>query len=401
MRRTVEALLCALLGVVQVAPAGEPLRKGAPAPPLKIARLLNAPPGAKADWAALQGKWVVLEFWATWCGPCVAAVPHLNTLMDQYKDRPVVLIAITKEKPETVKKFIAQRPIHGWVAIDDGGATFEAYGVRSIPTTIIVDPQGRLVAYSGPRKLTKAVMDDLLAGRDPQLWWYVPPAAAKPDRQQDKPLPAPVAGVLIRPADGETVEYGQAIGKWWYRNLPLRELIARLWEVRETRIEIRDPIAPDPLSIEIHLKGGSPQEGRELAREVLPRLRNVRVRQVQRRVEAYRLTVLPEARSRLEAAALGEGAGALYSSWSSGGSAEFVSAPMEHIARVLERILKRPVVDATGLDGHFDLKFEWTPGDPESLRQALRKLGLDLVPTRKAVPFIVVEQAPGRVLTRP
>src|SRR5262245_46570784 len=62
---------------------------GEPAPPLTLERLLQAPAGAKADWSALRGHVVVLEFWATWCVPCVRAVPHLNDLAEQFKDQPV------------------------------------------------------------------------------------------------------------------------------------------------------------------------------------------------------------------------------------------------------------------------------------------------------------------------
>jgi thiol-disulfide isomerase/thioredoxin len=56
--------------------------KGSPAPSLDRLKLLQAPVGARADWASLKGKVVVLEFWATWCSPCVASLPHLNQLVE-------------------------------------------------------------------------------------------------------------------------------------------------------------------------------------------------------------------------------------------------------------------------------------------------------------------------------
>src|SRR5262249_33930918 len=54
-------------------------------PQLGLETILQAPAGTEATWASLKGKVVVLEFWATWCGPCIAAIPHLNEMADQFK----------------------------------------------------------------------------------------------------------------------------------------------------------------------------------------------------------------------------------------------------------------------------------------------------------------------------
>ena len=54
---------------------------GTSAPPLRLTNLLQAPAGTKAEWPSLHGKVVVLEFWATWCGPCIANLPQLNQLI--------------------------------------------------------------------------------------------------------------------------------------------------------------------------------------------------------------------------------------------------------------------------------------------------------------------------------
>src|SRR5262245_38056996 len=63
-----------------------------PAPDLQLDSYFSAPPDAPRSLAGLRGKVVVLEFWATWCVPCVAAIPHLNELAEKLADQPVVFI---------------------------------------------------------------------------------------------------------------------------------------------------------------------------------------------------------------------------------------------------------------------------------------------------------------------
>ena len=89
--RTMMALLAAAL--VPAVAAAQP-KADEPAPPLSVERLLNAPDDASAEWGALKGKVVVVEFWATWCAPCIASIPHLNELAEQFRDEDVVFISL-------------------------------------------------------------------------------------------------------------------------------------------------------------------------------------------------------------------------------------------------------------------------------------------------------------------
>ena len=65
-----------------------------------------------------SGKPLLLEFWATWCGPCVANIPHLNQLAEQFEPRGVEFVSITSEDANTVERFLKTHPMRGIVALD-------------------------------------------------------------------------------------------------------------------------------------------------------------------------------------------------------------------------------------------------------------------------------------------
>ncbi|HVG17936.1 MAG TPA: redoxin domain-containing protein [Blastocatellia bacterium] len=90
----------------------------------------------------LRGKVTVLNFWATWCGPCVAEMPHLQRAAEKYKDNPkvIILIVSTDENKLAVRSFLERNRYTMLAAYDDGAA--ERFGVRGIPATFIIDPGG-------------------------------------------------------------------------------------------------------------------------------------------------------------------------------------------------------------------------------------------------------------------
>ena len=139
--------------------------KGTPAPPLDSLQLLQAPAGARADWASLKGKVVVLEFWATWCSPCVASLPHFNQLVESLDPAKFQFISIDDEDPKAVQTFLTRKKMSGWVGIDTSGAVFAWYGVKSRPTTIIVDGNGKIVAATEIDSVSAADLQAVAEGK--------------------------------------------------------------------------------------------------------------------------------------------------------------------------------------------------------------------------------------------
>ena len=105
---------------------------------------LNDINGKKVSSSEFKGKVVVLNFWATWCGPCRAEMPSLNNLYNEYKDKGLVVLAVsvdTSEKP--VKSFIKEYKLSFPVLMDKNKeVSFDDYGVLGLPTTFLIDKNG-------------------------------------------------------------------------------------------------------------------------------------------------------------------------------------------------------------------------------------------------------------------
>ena len=154
---------------VAVPPALPAAVLGDPAAPLKLAEWVKGQPVQLAEG---KGKTVyVVEFWATWCPPCRASIPHLTQLQKKYKDKGVVFIGISDEKPATVKKFVEQMAdkMDYRVALDQdrktSGGYLEAYDISGIPHAFIVDKEGRVVWNGHPMGGLEAALDQVLAGK--------------------------------------------------------------------------------------------------------------------------------------------------------------------------------------------------------------------------------------------
>jgi thiol-disulfide isomerase/thioredoxin len=112
-----------------------------PTPALKLVGLDGQP----WDLAQLHGKVVVVNFWAGWCGPCVAELPVLGALAQRpaWRGKVAVVGVNYKESLDAIKDFTGTRAIPYPVLRDRSGAMFKAWTSGVMPTTILVDRQGR------------------------------------------------------------------------------------------------------------------------------------------------------------------------------------------------------------------------------------------------------------------
>ncbi len=118
-----------------------------PAPEPLPAFTVKTLAGADASLEVLSGKMVLLNFWATWCPPCKEEMPSIQKLHDEMKGTKFQVFAISVgEKASTVTDFVKASPFTFPMYLDESGAASAPFAGRGIPTTFILDKQGRAIA---------------------------------------------------------------------------------------------------------------------------------------------------------------------------------------------------------------------------------------------------------------
>lgn len=121
--------------------------------------------GKKASLADHKGKVVVLDFWATWCPPCRAMIPHERELVKKFKDKPLAFVSISAdEDKETLTKFLKDEPMP-WIHWFDGqrGELAQAWNIHAFPTMFVIDADGVIrgkIIGGGPKNEKK--LDELV-----------------------------------------------------------------------------------------------------------------------------------------------------------------------------------------------------------------------------------------------
>lgn len=362
---------------------------GTPAPSLQGVQLLQPAAGGTTDWAGLR-KVVVLDFWATWCSPCVAGLPHLNELVAALDPAKFQFLSVDDEDPGVIRNFLGKKTMTGSVGTDPSGGVFGRYGVIARPTTVIVDGNGKVVAITDLQTVSAADLRAVAAGQPvtfkplaevTETTGVSPTSAAAPlfsvtitQAAPDAPMshvkhPPTGTDLLGEDADSLLVDLlNPFAGRYLLRgSLPPGKFDLRI-SSDETAHAANDPVVVQAVLAVMHLQ----------------------MRSVTLTKPAYLLR--KSAGAKLLSSSASTHA-TKRGSWH--GLAILMNGSMDDLATILSTALETPVIDQTGLPGRYDARFALPGGSLDDINKVLRhETGLELIPGTETRSLTVNEVSP-------
>ena len=120
---------------------------GLPAPDFNLELLSGGAEGNRIQLSSLVGKAVVLDFWASWCGPCRKQAPIVEAFSGAHSAQDVVVVGVnTSDDKNEALGYLKSKSLSYAMAFDEGGRVASAYGVRNLPTMVIVGKSGKITA---------------------------------------------------------------------------------------------------------------------------------------------------------------------------------------------------------------------------------------------------------------
>jgi len=386
LRVSVVTLLAAVLGAASLWAYPE---KGTPAPPLDSLQLLQATSGAKADWASLKGKVVVLDFWATWCSPCVASIPHLNQLAESLDRAKFQFISIDDEDLKAVQAFLTKKKMSGWVGVDTSGGVFAWYGIKSRPTTVIVDGNGKIVAATEIDSVSAA---DLQAVADGKAVTFKPveeiisSSGAVNADAGTQPLFAVSVGKAA--PDAKTSQVNHSPTGMDFLADDVDSLFTDVFDIFEDRYFLKGSLPDGRYDLRTHFADVPHSVMDSAVQQAVLSALHLQIQPRTATSNAYILRATDASKKLLSPSASTRKVKRGY--WH--GIFILMNGTMDDLAYVLGTGLENPVINETGIDGAFDARFNVAGGDFDSLNAVLKeKLGLELVQGNQQMPITVLE----------
>tara|TARA_R110002073_G_scaffold336258_1_gene531274 strand:- start:1085 stop:2335 length:1251 start_codon:yes stop_codon:yes gene_type:complete len=369
---------------------------GKPVPNYEFGNILNSEQ-SQISLDELKGKPVILEFWATWCGPCIPAMKKLDSLQNQFGDK-IEIITVSAENQQRLEKFIKSSQTSLRVVSDT--AHTKNFKYKVIPHSVIIDKNGIVRAITSPENINKEVVENLIANNKIDLDlkddFYIDPNL---EVETIKSIANSDYTIELKSYDQEKrggfrplkdVE-GNINGiEMWNSTIP--RLYQTLFDVASpSRMVYKDSLSEDDFPYEkehqynfmIQVSDKYQQKWREIGTEFLNEHFDTNAKKGIDSLDCYVLKDIDKTIKQSESE-----------------STEFMfmgtilktkKIKMSQLAEYLENFTSIPVLDRTNLNGGYDIELEWQAEDPKTLHTELKKYGLKFEKSDKKLPVKIME----------
>ncbi|WP_255551009.1 TIGR03435 family protein [Granulicella sp. dw_53] len=356
-------------------------RVGETAPTLSLHRVVQG-----EHQLPKPGHAVLIEFWATWCGPCIESMPRLNSLAEQFRTRNIDFLWLSAEPLEKIKPFLARHPMKGTVALDRDGALWRAFGGNGLPTTVLIDSSGKVAAITRAEFVNATVLTALSEQKTLPLKpleidnRLVNHTSLTEEKLSDSDAGTRVVVRRVNEAGHSIVSSGQIDAK----GSTLKDLLADAYGVSPNLIDI--PTYLNQIyAVQAWVPYGRPETLGPLMQAALSSAAGVHVFHERRTAHVLVLSGLSGHLRSVPNSRLEEGGSP------TPGTMEWKAASAETIRSSIERAAGQPVVLDRPISGKFMFVLKWDSSKPASLKEALEQQGLTLIPQIKTVPTLVIE----------
>jgi thiol-disulfide isomerase/thioredoxin len=369
-----------------------------PAGELEFSKILNSDK-TSAKLSDFKSKVVILDFWGTWCAPCIEALPHLESLQNKFSN-DLKIITITDESEERINKFLKKRNVSLPIALDNDKKLASAFPYRSVSHTVIIDQNGIIKAVTTPEKINDEILKQVIAGQQINL----PEKVDIMNFDQSKPLSGNTNFMyqititpyqnglpsMSNPTGGNGVYKGRRI---LCTNLSPKSLyeIAYQYPISiRTVIEVKDKSKfnwneQTAICLDLIVPEEIGERRFEIMKQQLNYIYDYKVViekglkkcKVLKPIDGQSITIKSAVGGKKEYGYNGRGL-------------SMKNAEIKTICEFLEGELNVPVIDDTKLTGLYDLELNWYNENPDQIHEELKKLGLQLVSETRDIDVLAI-----------
>ena len=367
-----------------------PLRIGEPVPALHFAEVFQS-----GQVVPRKGHPLLIEYWNTSCVPCVAGIPRLNALVDEFGNQGVDFLMLTNETSAEVVPFLKKHPMKGIVASDPGFSTNRLLAAPGTPFTLLINSDNKLAVITLPDRVTSEVLNALVAGTpiplaslDLRLETNSPTSPHTLFSALDGAEANSAVFVVVLPgADGPLGSIGGISD--FKGSFKLRDLLITAYRVAPQQVDL-----PDDLDAVYSVRAWVPPFDSAgvmpIVRAALLSAANLRVREETRPIEVVVVkkfpgTLKPEPGA---ANALNDLIEAREGRIRSVGGVH-----TEVFRDQLERQLRKPVVLEDATEGTYAVDIHWEPNNQHSIRRTFEEAGISLQNELRPLKMLIFSAA--------